>query len=124
MNSAPLELLRRGEFLCPACGARQAWSDTCRRCRCNLDLFHRTAAARLETWQRCLRRLTAGDAAAALVAAEQGYALAPTHEAARLLAMCRLVNRDFSGALALHPRANSSPEPEGDAPATAPRYTY
>jgi hypothetical protein len=111
MASSPLELLLRGEFFCPACGARQAWSDACRRCRCDLALFHRAVSARLAQRERCLRHLASGDVTAALDAAEQAYAFSPSPDAAELVAVCRLLNHDYRGALAAH-RLASIPHAE------------
>lgn len=110
MHSAPRELLERGEFLCPACGARQTWSDVCRRCRCDLALFRQTAAAWLAHWRRCLNHLRAGDVELAVGAAEQCCDVSPTREARRLLAVCRLLQRDFPGALAASRRATGDDE--------------
>jgi hypothetical protein len=107
MHSATPDLLQTGEFLCPACNARQEISDTCRRCRADLTLLRRTAQAWRSHRRRCLNALSANQRDAALHAAEQCDALFPSRETARLLALCQLLRRDFPAALASRRRARS-----------------
>lgn len=84
---------------CPVCGAQQPWSDACRRCHCDLRLLRAAA----ETWEdqrrRCLVHLRRGETAEALAAAEACWRIAPNSHAARLRAVCRLLAKDWRGAL-------------------------
>ena len=85
---------------CPVCRAEQAWSDTCRRCQCDLTLLRVTA----DTWEHqrwcSLAHLRRGQTQDALAAAEQCWAIAPNETARRLLTVCRLIAGDWPGALA------------------------
>ena len=42
------------DFVCPVCRAAQAWSDSCRRCRCDLRLLRRADAACRQARQQAL----------------------------------------------------------------------
>lgn len=75
---------------CPTCGARQAWSDTCRRCTCDLSLLRRVAEAADARRCRALLLLREGRAAEALRHAQRAYALRPEPRFARLVAVCYL----------------------------------
>ncbi|MFV2066597.1 MAG: hypothetical protein ACC645_06415 [Pirellulales bacterium] len=85
---------------CPVCRAEQTWSDTCRRCQCDLTLLRATA----DTWEHqrrcCLANLRRGWTPKALAAAERCWAIAPNETARRLLIVCRLLAGDWPGALA------------------------
>ncbi len=41
-------------FVCPVCRAAQAWSDSCRRCRCDLGLLRRADEARRQARQQAI----------------------------------------------------------------------
>jgi hypothetical protein len=83
-------------LVCPTCGAEQAWSDTCRRCKCDLALLVDTLHLRESLHQECLRQIDAGDIARALTQARRRWELSPDEEAARLLAVCLALMGHFS----------------------------
>lgn len=85
---------------CPTCGARQPWSDTCRRCRSDLGLLGRIHHRRLQSRRRALAALRRGRLEDALRHALQSYWLAPQPDAARLVAVCHLLRRNWHQALA------------------------
>ena len=80
---------------CPVCRASQAWSDTCRRCKCDLSLLRSVAAAFWEVRAGCLRHLRAGRWAEALREARRACDLCPGEETTRLLAVCHLLCEDW-----------------------------
>lgn len=83
---------------CPTCGARQAWADTCRRCKCDLRLL-RAAAGAFERHRRlCLQLLNSGAPEAALRHARSCHRLNPCTESNRLLAICHLLRGDWADA--------------------------
>ena len=91
----------QAQMRCPVCRAAQAWSDTCRRCKCDLSLLRSAATACGEMRVRCLGHLRAGRLAEALQDARHAYDLCPTEEATRLLAVCHLLCQDWPAALSL-----------------------
>jgi len=95
----PLEDAAEENVRCPTCNARQPWSDTCRRCKCDLSLLNGVA----ETWRRtrrwCLAELRAEQIPRALEHARRAYALCPNQRSARLLAVCLFYCGDFDKAL-------------------------
>ena len=87
----PHELL-----VCPTCGAQQAWSDTCRRCKCDLALLVDSLHLRDSLHQECLRHIDSGDVAQGLTYARRRWELSPDEDAARLLAVCLALTGHFS----------------------------
>ena len=72
-------------LVCPTCGARQVWADTCRRCKCDLTLV-RQLLSRCEALRRsCLIQFNAGNYDQALQIAQACYQLAPDRDVARLV---------------------------------------
>ena len=100
MADLPPEPIAGGELRCPTCGARQGWSDTCRRCRSDLSLLVSLA----DQWRRCRRQalaeLAAGHLAAALELARRCHEIAPGAQSRRLLAICHLLREAWPAALA------------------------
>ena len=94
------------EMRCPVCRAAQAWSATCRRCKCDLGLLHSVFAASRQTQVRSLVNLRAGRFSEALQDARHAYELRPSEETKRLLAVCHLLCEDWPAALSL---AGASP---------------
>ncbi len=88
-------------FGCPVCGARQAFSATCRRCQADLslveDLYVELAAKRTRCQmllrQRRLRRATR--------LATECLDISRDDANRRLLATCYLLQGDFAAALRL-----------------------
>jgi hypothetical protein len=84
---------------CPTCGARQAWADTCRRCKCNLRLLRAAAAAYERHHRRSLQLLNAGAAELALPHARSCHLLNPGTESNRLMALCYFVQENWKDAV-------------------------
>ncbi len=82
-------------LVCPVCRATQAWSDSCRRCRCDLGLLRRADEARRQARQQASLHLRAGRWADAQRAARAYHALQPGCDSRRLLAVCCFLVGDF-----------------------------
>jgi hypothetical protein len=91
ISEASPDVSANGQVRCPTCGAVQAWSDACRRCRCELSFLHDAADAAQASRRRSLRALHLGRVPEALHHARRLYALCPDRPAARLLAVCHLL---------------------------------
>jgi methionyl-tRNA synthetase len=89
---------------CPTCGAGQPWSDTCRRCKCDLSLLRRVAEASERCRRRALVFLRAGRRADALREAHRAHALRPDARSVRLLSVCHLLAGNWLKAIALTQR--------------------
>jgi hypothetical protein len=86
---------------CPTCRAQQAWSDTCRRCKCDLRLLYATDQSYHHSRARCLDALHAGRADAAMVDAQTCLQIRPDEESRKLLAVCALLKGDWPTAIKL-----------------------
>src|SRR3954452_24834975 len=86
---------------CPTYRAVQEWSDTCRRCRCDLRLLRSAQAAYDSLRRECLAQLDACQPDLALGHALRCVELRPDAESRRLLALCALVREDWETALRL-----------------------
>ena len=84
---------------CPTCGARQGWSDTCRRCKSDLRLLGDAIAAYDRHRRSSLLDLDAGRLDTALRHARRCHALRPGPESHRLMAVCQLLRGDWGDAL-------------------------
>jgi hypothetical protein len=87
------------DIRCPTCGARQAWADTCRRCKCDLRLLRSAVAAYDRHRRICLQLLHVGDPELALHHAQRCHRLAPDGESNRLMSVCHLLRGDWAAAL-------------------------
>jgi hypothetical protein len=85
---------------CPTCRAAQEWSDTCRRCKCDLRLLRALSASYQNSRTRCLLALRARRPAEALRWARRCWELCADAESRRLVALCALVVGDWPTALA------------------------
>lgn len=85
---------------CPTCGARQEWSECCRRCKSDLRLLRRAAASYLRSRHGCLAALREGRGAEARFYASTCHGLDPGSESRRLLALCALIEGDWAAAAA------------------------
>ena len=94
MPERPAEELR-----CPTCGARQAWVDTCRRCKSDLGLLRAALEAYEGHCRDGLAALHAGRLGDALHHARRCHELRPGPESHRLLAVCQLLRGDWPEAL-------------------------
>jgi len=101
MAVIPIDRATEGRMRCPTCKATQEWSDTCRRCKCDLTLLRSAAEACRESRRRCLLFLRAGRLAEAVRQARRGYSLCPDERSSRLLAVCHLARGDWARAVAM-----------------------
>ncbi len=90
---------RSNQLRCPTCGARQGWSETCRRCGCEFDLLARLTRSYDDHDRRAREALQRGDPATAWEHARTCFRLDSRAEAARLLAVTALAARRFDDAL-------------------------
>jgi hypothetical protein len=93
-GSRPIQGLR-----CPTCGAKQAWTDTCRRCRSDLRLLREALAAYQRHRRSSLRALNAGRLESALRHARLCQELRPSPESHQLLAVCQFLRGDWLDAV-------------------------
>lgn len=84
---------------CPTCGASQDWSDTCRRCKCDLGPLLELARAHDAARRAALADLRANRPAAALVHARRALRLVPGPDAARIAAVAALLAGRWAEAL-------------------------
>ncbi len=84
---------------CPTCGARQDWSDTCRRCRCDLRLVHRALRAVNHHRRQCLEFLREDRYDQAWQAARQCCDLDDREENRQLLALVEFIRGNFPAAV-------------------------
>ena len=91
-----------GELRCPTCGARQVWSDTCRRCKCDLSLLHQVQQRQRTLRRCCLSQLRDQRLKESLETAKRCYELSAEAGNARLLALCHLLNGNWAMALEIH----------------------
>ncbi len=89
---------------CPTCRARQDWTDTCRRCKCDLRLLRAAHEAYERNRAECLAGLQGDKPRSAMFYARQCEMLQPGDESRRLLAVCALVAGDWPTALSLAER--------------------
>ncbi|MFN0056129.1 MAG: hypothetical protein ACKV0T_28615 [Planctomycetales bacterium] len=83
---------------CPTCRASQPWSDTCRRCKCDLKLLRGAATAYDRNRRQCLAALHDGQAPLALRYAHECLRLIPEDESRRLVAVCAVLAGDLATA--------------------------
>jgi len=95
------EALDAATVSCPTCRAVQEWSDTCRRCRCDLRLLQDLFASYEQCRRTCLRHLHDGHPRLAWQAARRCHALAASPETLRLMAVSALRAGDLATAAAL-----------------------
>ncbi len=99
MTESAMGLTAEGQMRCPTCGAQQAWSDECRRCRCDLSLLRQCRRACDAHRRQCLRHLAQGRPDRALRHARHYAALAGAAAAAPLVGVCLLLCQDWRAAL-------------------------
>jgi hypothetical protein len=84
---------------CPTCRANQPWSDTCRRCKCDLSLVHQMLRHRRTLHRACLNHLRRGNVDNAIQAARQIHQLMASATSRRLLAVCSAIGGDLATAV-------------------------
>ena len=101
MTESTLERAAEDEMRCPTCNARQAWSNECRRCKCDLSLLGQCWRTSQAQHRRCLRQLRAGRPDLALRHARRLAAIVGVAKASRLLGVCHLLSGDWPDACAV-----------------------
>ena len=101
MTKPTLKRTAEDEMRCPTCNAPQAWSDECRRCKCDLSLLQQCRRTSERERQGCLRQLTAGQPQRALRHARRYAIIVGAAEASRLLGVCLLLCGNWPDACAL-----------------------
>jgi hypothetical protein len=94
---------------CPVCKAENTQGPTCRRCKADLSLLFQLEDQRARTLAEARRLLSAGRADQAEERAEEADWQRCDEESRRMLALTRLLARDFAGAWALIRPAGISP---------------
>jgi hypothetical protein len=95
---------------CPTCGAKQAWSDSCRRCRSDLSLLHQALRCAQHLRRACLTALRHGRYDEAVQAAYRCCQWDSSQESRHLLAMAEFYCGRFATAVRLTQR-HRQPEP-------------
>ena len=90
--------MRDGAMRCPVCKADNAQGPQCRRCKADLSLLFALEERRAWTLAEARRLLAAGRTAEANDWAEEADWLRNDVESLRMLALTRLMRRDFAGA--------------------------
>ncbi len=85
---------------CPACKAENAQGPACRRCKADLSLLFALEERRAWVLAEARRRLASGRVDEAQTRADEADWLRSDDESRRLMAMTRLMRRDFAGAWA------------------------
>jgi hypothetical protein len=83
---------------CPACKAENDKGPLCRRCKTDLSLLFQLEDRRSRLLAEARADLHAGRAAHAVAMAAEADDLRTDEESRRLLAVARLLGRDFAGA--------------------------
>ena len=87
---------------CPACKVENAQGPTCRRCKADLSLLFALEEQRARTLAEARRLLAAGRTEEANDLAEEADWMRSDAESRRMLAVTRLMRRDFAGAWAMY----------------------
>lgn len=93
--------LAAADFTCPVCGARQALTDTCRRCRADLSLVVGIHSELADKRARCLALVRQRRLFRATRLARECLELSRDECNLRLLATCYLLQGDYAAALRL-----------------------
>ncbi len=101
---------------CPTCRATQIWSDVCRRCKSDLRMLRAIAEVHAQLRERCLCEVRRDRPPRALELALQCRALRDDAATRRLVAVCELLNGNWSAArtLAVQLLAESSADDRRD----------
>jgi hypothetical protein len=100
-----------GVLRCPVCKAENAQGPTCRRCRADLSLLWQAEARRAWALAAARRALADGRWAEAAARTAEAHGLRGDAESRRLLAMTRLMRRDFAGAWSCYRREGELAQP-------------
>ena len=83
---------------CPVCKAENTQGPACRRCKADLSLLFQLEQQRAHALAESARLLTAGRTDEADALAEKADWMRGDEESRRMLALTRLMRRDFAGA--------------------------
>jgi hypothetical protein len=89
---------------CPVCKADNLLMPQCRRCKADLSLLVALEERRNRAMAEAGARLAYGNVVEALAAAKTANGLRTDSDSRKLLAVVRLMSRDFVGAMAGHGR--------------------
>jgi len=89
-------------LVCPTCGAAGQSGAECRRCHSDLRLLQQLVTRRTAELHVLARALAAGRWAEALRSAQYIHALRQDEESFRLLAVCQMLNDQFTAACDTH----------------------
>ena len=89
------------DFACPVCGAHQALSKACRRCRADLSLVTAVRSELAANRERCAALIRQRRLLRATRLAKECLELSRDESNLRLLATCYLLQGDFAAALRL-----------------------
>ncbi len=96
-----MNVISPDQVRCPTCRALQEWSESCRRCRCDLSLLRAACSTHQDHRRNCILQLDAGQPDLALGHALRCHDLQPGTDSLRLLALCALARQDWETALEL-----------------------
>ncbi len=96
---------------CPACKAENAQGPACRRCKADLSLLFALEERRAWTLAEARRLLAAGRTDEADALAEEADWMRGDAESRRMLALTRLMRRDFAGAWAEYRKLEGANRP-------------
>ena len=96
-----MNVISPDQVRCPTCRALQEWSESCRRCRCDLSLLRAACSTHQDHRRNCILQLDAGLTELALGHALRCHDLQPGADSLRLLALCALARQDWETALEL-----------------------
>jgi len=85
-------------LVCPTCGAAGQSGVECRRCHSDLQLLRQLVTRRTAELHTLVQALAAGRWAEALLSAQYIHTLRQDEESFRLLAVCQLLNEQFTAA--------------------------
>jgi hypothetical protein len=94
---------------CPVCKADNAPGPQCRRCKADLTVLFDLEDARRARLDAAREHLAQGQLPEGLAAAAEADWLRRDTESRRLLAMARLLNRDYAGAWECYQEAQAHP---------------
>ena len=96
-----MNVISPDQVRCPTCRALQEWSESCRRCRCDLSLLRAACSTHQDHRRNCILHLDAGQPDLALGHALRCHDLHPDADSLRLLALCALARNEWETALEL-----------------------
>jgi hypothetical protein len=96
---------------CPVCKADNEGGPQCRRCRADLSLLFALEERRRQALAEASRCAARGQWPQMLARAEEAHRMRRDEDSRRLLALARLLTRDFAGAWRCYAARPSPPSP-------------